>query len=177
MEEIYYTYAGFWKRFFAYFIDSIILNLVIGIISIPIFVIFGAAFIQELEQNNYNLNTVSYMQPETVEEQIVLLSAFIVIFLIITVVSLIISWLYFALMESSSKKATLGKLALNLIVTDINGARLTFGRATGRFFGKILSSLILNIGFIMAAFTEKKQALHDILANTLVLEKKNSGYY
>ena len=80
-------------------------------------------------------------------------------------------------MEASSKKATLGKMALGLIVTDVNGVRLSFGRASGRYFGKILSGLILNIGFIMAAFTEKKQALHDILAGTLVLEVKSKSYY
>lgn len=81
----------------------------------------------------------------------------------------IAQWLYFALMESSSKQATLGKMALGIRVTDLNGARIGFGRATGRYFAKILSGLILGIGFLMAAFTEKKQALHDILAGTLVV--------
>jgi uncharacterized RDD family membrane protein YckC len=65
--------------------------------------------------------------------------------------------------------ATVGKMALSLKVTDMEGQRITFGRATGRYFGKWLSAVILLIGFIMAAFTAKKQALHDILASTLVL--------
>jgi len=81
------------------------------------------------------------------------------------------AWLYFALMESSSKQATLGKMALSIIVTDMNGNRLTFGRATGRYFGKIISGMILMIGYIMAGFTEKKQALHDIIAGCLVVNK------
>jgi len=81
-----------------------------------------------------------------------------------------IGWLYFALMESSSKQATLGKLALGIHVTDLDGRRIGFGRATGRYFAKILSALILGIGFLMAAFTERKQGLHDLIAQTLVLK-------
>lgn len=82
-----------------------------------------------------------------------------------------IGWLYFALMESSTRQATLGKMALGMVVTDLDGNRIGFGRATGRYFAKILSALILAIGFLMVAFTEKKQGLHDIIASTLVLKK------
>lgn len=81
-----------------------------------------------------------------------------------------IAWLYFALMESSARQATLGKMALGIIVTDMEGNRIGFGRATGRYFAKILSGLILFIGYIMVAFTAKKQALHDIIVNTLVVK-------
>jgi uncharacterized RDD family membrane protein YckC len=80
-------------------------------------------------------------------------------------------WLYYALMESSSKQATLGKLALGIVVTDLNGNRISFGRATGRYFGKIVSGMIFAIGYIMAGFTEKKQALHDMIASCLVVLK------
>jgi uncharacterized RDD family membrane protein YckC len=76
-------------------------------------------------------------------------------------------WLYFALMESSERQATLGKSAMNIYVTDMYGRRISFGQATGRYFSKILSN-ILCIGYIMVAFTEKKQGLHDIIAGTLV---------
>jgi len=79
-------------------------------------------------------------------------------------------WLYFALQESSVHQATLGKRALNIYVTDMYGRRITFGQATGRYFGKILSG-ILCIGYIMVAFTERKQGLHDLLAGTLVLRR------
>ena len=82
---------------------------------------------------------------------------------------LIVGWLYFALQESSAKQATLGKLALGIKVTDSYGRRIGFGRATGRFFGKLLSGLILAIGFMLAGWTEKKQALHDMLAGTFVV--------
>ena len=83
---------------------------------------------------------------------------------------MVVSWLYFALLESSPKQATLGKMALGIKVTDLDGNRISFGRATGRFFAKIISGVILMIGYIMAAFTAKKQALHDIIASTLVIK-------
>lgn len=80
---------------------------------------------------------------------------------------------YFAFFESSEKQATLGKMALGIIVTDLQGERISFARAVGRYFSKIVSALILLIGFMMAGFTEKKQALHDMMAGTLVVRKKN----
>jgi uncharacterized RDD family membrane protein YckC len=87
------------------------------------------------------------------------------------ILDIVVGWLYFALQESSAAQATLGKRLLGIRVTDTLGNRLTFGRATGRHFGKIVSGLILGIGYIMAGFTEKKQALHDIMAETLVTRK------
>jgi uncharacterized RDD family membrane protein YckC len=85
-------------------------------------------------------------------------------------VSILATWLYFALCESSTWQATVGKKMLGLRVTDLGGNRITFAKATGRHFGKILSGLILGIGFIMIAFTEQKQELHDSMAGTLVLK-------
>jgi uncharacterized RDD family membrane protein YckC len=82
---------------------------------------------------------------------------------------LVVTWLYFALQESSAQQATLGKRALGIKVTNANGFRIGFGRATGRFFGKLLSGLIFGIGFMLAGWTERKQALHDMLAGTLVV--------
>jgi len=87
-------------------------------------------------------------------------------------ITLIGGILYFVLMESSAKQGTLGKMALGLVVTDTNGNRISPARALGRYFAKILSGAILMIGFIMVAFTERKQGLHDMLANTLVLRAK-----
>jgi len=78
------------------------------------------------------------------------------------------SWLYEALLESSSYQATLGKMIFGMKVTDLNGHRISFGRATGRHFAKWLSTMILCIGYIMVGFTERKQGLHDLLAGTLV---------
>jgi uncharacterized RDD family membrane protein YckC len=79
--------------------------------------------------------------------------------------------LYFTWFESSRFQATPGKMVLGIIVTDIQGQRISFLRALGRNAGKILSHVILNIGFILAGVTAKKQALHDMLADCLVVMK------
>jgi uncharacterized RDD family membrane protein YckC len=78
---------------------------------------------------------------------------------------------YYAGMESSSYQATIGKIALGVQVTDLSGNRVSFGRALGRNLAEILSALILGIGYIMVAFTAKKQGLHDMIAGTLVVMK------
>lgn len=82
---------------------------------------------------------------------------------------IVLTWLYFALQESGPKQATFGKRVLEIKVTDIEGRRINFGKATGRYFAKILSGMIILIGYIMAGFTSRKQALHDIIAETLVV--------
>lgn len=135
-------YAGFWKRFGAVLIDGIILYIVERII-IFVLIFFSSAILRRTQ----GVEVFS------------------------SVLIIVISWLYYAFQESSPKQATLGKQALGIIVTDLNGNQISFGRATGRYFSKILSGLILLIGYIMAAFTEKKQALHDIIAGTLVVNK------
>ena len=81
------------------------------------------------------------------------------------------TWLYFALLESSSYQATLGKQTLGIVVTDLYGRRVSFGRATARHFGKILSSIPLGVGFMMAGFTARRQALHDMLAECVVIRR------
>ncbi len=88
------------------------------------------------------------------------------------VVGFMIGLVYGAGMESSSKQATLGKMALGIVVTDMNGGRITFMRATGRYLAKIISALILLIGYLMVAFTRRKQGLHDLMAGTLVVNGK-----
>ena len=85
------------------------------------------------------------------------------------VMSIAISWMYFAVFESSGWMASPGKKALGLIVTDEQGGQLRVGRATRRYFAKILSALLLGIGFVMIAFTARKQGLHDKMFHTLVL--------
>jgi uncharacterized RDD family membrane protein YckC len=82
---------------------------------------------------------------------------------------IVIVWLYYALQECSPVQATLGKRAMGIKVTDDYGRRIGFGRATGRYFGKIISGIIFNIGFLLAGWTARKQALHDMLAGTLVV--------
>jgi uncharacterized RDD family membrane protein YckC len=149
------AYAGFWLRFVAFIIDAIVLGCVGWIVTIPFMASMGLRGILA----GYRTNS-----PEDLIPLMGMLFKVIVI-------RAILQWLYYALMESSSWQATLGKKALGLEVTDLEGNRIGFGRASGRFFAKILSALILWIGFIMAGFTEKKQALHDMIAGTLVIRK------
>ena len=84
-------------------------------------------------------------------------------------VSMLVSWLYFAFQESSARQATVGKMALGIKVCAESGERLSFANATGRYFAKIISAIILFIGFIMIAFDSRKQGLHDKIAGTLVV--------
>jgi uncharacterized RDD family membrane protein YckC len=149
------AYAGFWLRFVAFIIDAVVLAFVGTIVTLP----FGATVgLHAL------LKGGGFRSPEDLTPLLGLL-------LKLALIRLILNWLYFALLESSEWRATLGKKALGLEVTDLSGNRIDFGRASGRFFGKILSALILWIGFIMAGITEKKQALHDMLAGCLVIRK------
>ena len=140
-------YAGFWLRFAAYIIDYIITTVAGFIGGLILGVIIGVA----RAANSPTASTQSLAQLGG------------------GLVGLIIGWLYFALMESSSAQATLGKLAIGLRVTDMDGNRISFGRATGRFFAKIISALTCLVGYMMAGWTAQKQALHDMLANTLVV--------
>ena len=144
-------YAGFWIRFVAYLLDGIILSVIIG----PIFIMFFAPV----------AGFASFADdPEAIAVFAAGLSGFIFIELVVYV-------FYFAGMESSKYQATLGKMAVGVMVIDENGNRISFGRAVGRFLSKIISAMILYIGFIMAGFDSRKQALHDKIASTLVVYK------
>jgi len=154
-------YAGFWLRFLALLIDNVVLGLGFVLILIPLVFLTGlGGFIGEIHPNE-DLNDVG----------IFMLIA--LIFLAATV-SLLLTWLYHALMESSEWQATLGKKALGLVVTDMVGRRVSFGRSTGRHFAKIITNMVpALIGYIMAGCTEKKQALHDMIAGCLVLRRNS----
>jgi len=152
-------YAGFWERFAAYSIDGLILG--IPIVFVVLFIIMSGVLGVTLHRGQ--------MSPR---EAAAFLGPVFLLFFLGMVVLMIVQWLYFALMESSQRQATFGKSVMSLRVTNTEGQRLSFGHATGRFFAKIISGLIpFAIGYIMAAFTERKQALHDLIAGTLVLKK------
>jgi uncharacterized RDD family membrane protein YckC len=121
---------------------------------------FGAAFIDGLITTIAGLAIV-YATGGNYEQQGVMANF----------LNIVLGWLYAAFMESSERQATLGKMAVGIKVTDMQGNRISFGQATGRHFAKIISAIILLIGYIMAAFDAKKQALHDKMAGTLVLNK------
>lgn len=85
--------------------------------------------------------------------------------------SFIIGWVYYAQMESSTYQATIGKQILQISVTRLDGERLSFARASARYFAKLLSTVTFFVGYLMAGFTEKKQALHDKIAKTVVVQR------
>lgn len=137
------SYAGFWIRFVAYIIDGIIL----GIVTFPLGIIFPAVTMDGVIPI---MNTTNMM--------------------ITQVLSVAIFLGYFIFMEGS-KATTIGKMALGLTIIDESGNPITMGKAVPRNLGKIVSSLILMIGYIMAGFDPRKQALHDKLAKTFVVKK------
>jgi len=143
------AYAGFWLRAVAYLIDSVIISLpmlLIGSLDPSKFVIFP------------DPNSASRLAfPQLTPLAIALVIPFV--------------WLYYAIFEASPWQATPGKRVLRLYVTDLNGRPITFARATIRHFAKMISSLTFLGGYIVAGFTEKKQALHDIIASCLVLRR------
>lgn len=141
-------HAGFWLRAVAYLID--------GLILAPVFValylvVAGSSAVPPA------------MQPGGMVPFRAFPSLWFVWFLV--------PWIYYAFCESSAWQATPGKLALGLRVTDEYGRRIGFGRATGRFFGKFVSGLILDIGYMLAGWTARKQALHDAMAGCCVVRK------
>ncbi len=83
-------------------------------------------------------------------------------------ISIAIGLAYFAGFESSEKQATLGKQAVGIKVGNANGEQITFANALGRYFGKIISGLLLGIGFMMVGWDDRKQGIHDKLADTYV---------
>jgi hypothetical protein len=89
--------------------------------------------------------------------------------------SLVFTWLYYALCESGSKQATFGKRLFHLRVSTLEGQRLSFGRATGRYFARYLSYMSLYIGFLIQPFTKHRQTLHDIIAGSIVIADQRSG--
>ena len=157
MEQTQRTYAGFWMRLLASIIDGILLGIINIIILVPFLGLVGLTAAAHASDADMDSGSAGLM--------IALLSTYLISMLAVAVAG----WLYFALMESSARGATLGKMALGLRVVDLNGGRIGFGRATGRYFGKIISAAILCIGYIMAGFTQQKQALHDIMAGCLVV--------
>jgi uncharacterized RDD family membrane protein YckC len=135
-------YAGFWRRAVALVIDSIVL----GLVGFPLGLIPAMAV-----PGGGDVAAATGRVAAAIATRGLL------------------AWVYYAGMECSGWQATPGKRAIGLKVTDATGARIDFGRATGRFFAKLLSCATFGLGFLMAAFTARRQALHDLLAETLVV--------
>ena len=155
--------AGFWLRFVAWFIDKIILGIVNWIILAPILAAIGIS-----GSGAFPFSGFSNPEDLDIGAIVATLTAMIGVALIIQSV---VNILYHSLMESSKTQGSVGKMALGLIVTDTNGAKLDFVKALVRNLCKIISDFTCAIGYIIAGFTAKKQALHDLIASTLVVKK------
>jgi uncharacterized RDD family membrane protein YckC len=152
------SYAGFWRRFGAYVVDSIIVTVGLGLVLFVLDMVGVPMF----ETAEYAAATSGFSAEASADFTLTPLGGIIVG---------LASLLYFPVFEGSALQATPGKLALSIKVTDLQGGRIGFGRALLRTLCKILSSLILMIGYIMAGFTARKQALHDMIAGCLVVAK------
>jgi len=145
------SYGGFWRRFWAYALDGIILN----VVTLPLGILIGVPWASLLTDDD-----------RFAAEW---LAAYLGSVMLFACLGLALSWLYSALLQSSSRQATLGQMALGLKVTDLHGRRISFARATGRFFATTITNLTFLIGYLIAAFTARKQTFHDMMAGTLVV--------
>jgi uncharacterized RDD family membrane protein YckC len=139
-----FVYGGFLTRFAAAFVDGIITNVLAIGLAFPAGFLLG---LSGLHQQNPGLAEATGW-----------------------LIGLLTGWLYSALLESSDMRATLGKKIVGLKVVNLSGGKLSFGQATGRHFGKIVSLITLGIGYFIQPFTERKQALHDMMAGALVIK-------
>ena len=139
------TYANFWIRFIAFLIDSLLTSVLLALALL----VLGLPLVPNRTDIELQLK--------------------------LNLLSVAISWLYYAGLESSFYQATPGKQAMGVFVTDTEGYRISFSRASGRYFSKLVSGLILLLGYIMAGFTPRRQALHDLIASTLVLRHPVKG--
>jgi len=143
------VYAGFWRRLVAAILDQIVLVVgrafVYGALGLMLYAIL---YLIEI-RNNHD-------------------AIFRVFAAALSVIDLWLTWIYFAMMESSSLRGTLGKLALGIRVNHRDGGQLTFEQATVRYFAKIISAITLLVGFILAGFSSKKQALHDFIGRSVL---------
>jgi uncharacterized RDD family membrane protein YckC len=155
------AYAGFWERVLAFVIDNVIIGVGIVVIVIPLLFLTGLGAVLSRIAQDEDLGDAGFF-------------LIIGMFLVAATAAVLVTWLYHAFMESSEWQATVGKRAMGLVVTDMAGRRVSFGRSSGRHFGKIITNLVpALLGYIMAAFTEKRQALHDMLAGCLVLRRNS----
>jgi uncharacterized RDD family membrane protein YckC len=148
------VYAGFWRRAGSFVLDTLVIQIPAGLLTD---LLGGSGASSTTTTNAVTGATSPHLHIEPLR------------FALTSIFGFVVAWLYYALLQSSSWQATVGQRAVGVRVTDLDGNRISFARATGREFASILSGLIFGIGYLMIIWTERKQALHDILANTLVV--------
>lgn len=151
-------YGGFWIRFVAIIIDGIIIGVVGFLITLPLRLIMG-------------VSAISIAQSQDPSAALAALPAILGMAGLSVLINVALGVAYEGYFVST-KGGTIGKLALGLQIIRLDGSRLSFGQACGRYFARILSGIILYIGFIMAAFDSEKRSLHDRICNSLVIYSK-----
>ncbi len=141
------AYAGFWERFGAAILDGLIMSAVGFLINLAFGVNMADMFRRGMTPGAVIASYASGANIATV----------------------VLNWLYYALQESGPMQATLGKRALGIKVVGAGGQRISFANATGRFFGKYISTIICCIGYLFPLWDARRQALHDKIANTFVV--------
>jgi uncharacterized RDD family membrane protein YckC len=153
--------AGFWRRVVAAIIDLMF-------IGSPVFLVFDRVMPpQSKEEEEATSRLFQNRLPP--EERVRVQSRFTARAVYFAEVVFFLCLPYYVLCESSQWQGTLGKRLLGLRVTDLSGRRIRWGRALGRYVSRVLSALPFQFGFCMAGFTGRKQALHDLIAGTLVV--------
>ncbi|WP_185819849.1 RDD family protein [Salibacterium salarium] len=148
-------FAGFWLRVAAVLIDSIVVAVPLNILSFIAIIIL----VFSLSGGSPNVDNGTQAQ--------IALMCFIVYLL-----CGLITPFYYTIFHCSKWQATIGKKAVGIKVIDYNGGKISFWKSFGRYFGYVLSGMILGIGYIMAGFTKNKEALHDMMSSTLVIKKR-----
>ncbi len=144
--------AGFWKRVAAYIIDALLLAVISYAVQLPLLLMIGIGPLSSLSRGEFGAGAI-----------FTLLLAYLV--------PIAIQATYYAWFHASERQATLGKRAIGIKVTGMDGARISFARGVGRYFAFLLSGFTIGIGYVLAAFTERKQALHDMIASTYVVDQ------
>jgi uncharacterized RDD family membrane protein YckC len=149
-------YAGFWPRLGGWLIDQIIIAIPFNIVSDLLV--------------SYNQPTVTTTTDAGGSVHIHWHGDWLTLGLLL-LASTITTWLYTSILQSSSRQATVGQGALGLIITDVDGNRISFARASGRYLATFLTSLTFGIGYLMVIWTKRKQTLQDMIAHTVVVPK------
>jgi uncharacterized RDD family membrane protein YckC len=151
--------AGFWRRAGAGWVDTVLLTVALVALSLTVLFVYAVGIAMASPSNDVNISDAQTTQ----------------ILIVTLVLQLAVSWLYSALLVSSSWQATLGKRLLGLQVTDVRGRRVSFSRATARHAARMLVLPTLSCGFLMMVLTERRQALHDVMAGTLVVGRRRAS--
>jgi uncharacterized RDD family membrane protein YckC len=157
-------YAGFWVRFAAHIMDNLFISIPFMVLwFLVVMTFFGFGVFATAAQSKEKLSDAA---------AVALFSVILGLYFSLIFSRLLVSWLYHAILESGPHQATWGKRIVGVKVTSISGERISFKHATGRYFSTLITNMTMGIGYLMVAFTERKQTLHDMIASTLVVKSQ-----